>query len=119
MSIKSSGNIRGFYRRVYRLRIGISDQGDRSHGIQTDSFVEAAHSIALEIDRDVLIADCPDVTNDAAANLGLEGTRQFVGANLDPRQRGRGTGAGELVMPHAADSKTERAECVFGALDRA
>ena len=57
--------------------------------VETKTLIEAAHPIALEIDRDVLVTDGPDLADDPGANFRLERARQFVAGDLESGQRRR------------------------------
>ncbi|MDA1035864.1 MAG: hypothetical protein O3B65_03150 [Chloroflexi bacterium] len=79
--------------------------------IEADAFIEAAHPIPLQVDRDVVVAERTKLPDDALANVGLEGTRQFLATDLEPRE--------VVVMPDAAHPEAEITENAFRALDRA
>src|SRR4029434_2950698 len=98
-----------------RTDLGLRDRSDDTEG---NTFVEAAHPIALEIDRHVLIADGAQLTNEALADLGLERARQFVATDLEPGERPR-TAAGrtEILEPVAPHTEPHRPNRRFSALD--
>src|SRR5688500_15782795 len=83
----------------------------RLHRTEADSFIQAAHPISLQVDRDVLIANAGELANDPFADIRLERARQFVAADFESSK--------PIVMAHAADAETEGAERFFGALDHA
>ena len=66
-----------------RTDLGVRDLSDDTEG---NTFVEAAHPIALEIDSHVLVADARNSRTRALADLGLERARQFVATDLDAGQ---------------------------------
>ena len=78
---------------------------------ETDTFIQAAHPISLEVDRDVLIPDGAELLHDALPGLGLERPGNFARRQLNSREG--------LVVPHAADAKAEVAEHGFGSFDHA
>src|SRR5688572_22585567 len=83
----------------------------RLHRTEADTFIEAAHPISPQVDRDVLIADVRQLTDDLLPHAGLERARQLVDADLEAGQR--------VVMAHAAHPEAERPERRLGALDHA
>src|SRR4051812_23304444 len=78
-------------------------------GSELDTFIQATHTVTLKVDRDVLISDGAERTDDVIAGGGLEGAGDFLGAELQAREC--------VVMPDAADAEPEIAQHVFGALD--
>ena len=78
---------------------------------QEQPFVEASGAISTRIDRDVPIADRPDLADDGGGRRRGQRTRQFVAAELD---------TGEIVVvPHAADTEAEGSNRLLGTLDLA
>ena len=61
--------------------------GVSSGRAETDTFIQAAHPIPLQIDRDVLVADGAKLADDSFANVEIERPVQFVRAELDPCER--------------------------------
>src|SRR5687768_11496607 len=83
----------------------------RLHRTEADPFIQAAHPISLQVDRDVLIADVGQLADDLVPHVGLERARKLVASDLQTCK--------PIVMAHAAYAETERTEEVFGALDHA
>src|SRR5687768_13565833 len=83
----------------------------RLHRTEADPFIQAAHPISLQVDRDVLIADVGQLADDPLPHVGLERARQLVAADFQARET--------IVMAHAAHAEAERAERFLGALDHA
>src|SRR5688572_3492147 len=78
--------------------LGVSGSGRA----KADTFIEAAHPIPLQVDRDVLVAERAQLADDSLADLRVEGARQLVASDLEPRQR--------VVMADAADAEAEIAK---------
>src|SRR5258705_9700124 len=76
---------------------------------QDQSFVQAAHPVPARIDGDLPVAERLNRGHDTRGQVGLEGARQLVDADLHTRE--------VVVMAHAADAKPEIAQHAFGALD--
>src|SRR5438093_1635369 len=79
--------------------------------METDTLIQAAHPVTLQIDRHVLISDRTQLLHNTLAQPGLEGARQLVTSDFQAGER--------IVMPHAADTEAEVAQHVFGTLDHA
>src|SRR5262245_39329392 len=54
---------------------------------KSDTFIQAAHSIAPQIDGDVLIANGGQFPHDAIANFRLERTRELVAPDFQSSER--------------------------------
>ena len=83
--------------------------GGSQIGSQPDRLVQAAQPVALEIERDELIADLLERPHDRVAHLGLERARHLAGADLDPRDL--------VVMTDAAHAEAEPVEDLLRLLD--
>src|SRR3954470_10600879 len=78
---------------------------------ESETLIEAAHPVSLQIQGHVLIADRAKLARNGLRHLRIDRARQLVAPDLDPRQR--------LVMAHAADAEPELAQHGLGALDHA
>ena len=79
-------------------------------GSESERVVEAAETIAAQVDRDVLVAERPQLAVDGVGDVGLQRACHLVAPDLE---------AGDcVVMPHAADAEPEIAQDRLGALDR-
>src|SRR2546423_10584187 len=70
-----------------------------SRGPENDSFVQAAGAIALQIERDVLVADGFDRADDRRPPFLVERARHFIAPDLDAREG--------VMVTHAADAQTK------------
>src|SRR5690348_18443772 len=71
-------------------------------GAESETFIQAAHAIPLEVNRHVPVADGPYLAHETIADGGVERMRQFVLSDLEACQwRGlRAIGPSRLfVMP--------------------
>jgi len=79
--------------------------------MERKTLVEAAGTIALQIERHVPIAERLECSHHCGADLGIERTRHLVAGNFD---------AGHLlVMTDSIHAKAERTDRLLGQLDRA
>jgi hypothetical protein len=83
--------------------------GVSSGRAETDTFIQAAHPIPLQIDRDVLVADGAKLADDSSTKVGIERPVQFVRAELDTCER--------IVMANAAHAETKIPQGSFRTLD--
>ena len=86
-------------------RAGLAEQVMRTRdyrldGIQTDTFIEAAHPIPLKIDRDVLVADLPNLANDPRAKR----RDRALATSSSPAISSRASIAGDSVVLLAPSS---------------
>src|SRR3954468_4218020 len=86
-------------------RLGNSDWAE------SEAFIQAAHAVALQIDRDVCVADGLQPGEQPVADVRLDGARQLVDADLEAREL--------IVVPHAADAESEVVQHRLGLLDHA
>ena len=69
-------------------------------GSETDAFIQAAHPIPLQVDRDVLVANRAQLAHDPLAHFGIERARGISARpNLEPGQC--------VMMPHSAHAEAE------------
>src|SRR3954468_18911878 len=66
---------------------------------ESEAFIQAAHAVALQIDRHVCVADCFQPGEQPVADIRLQCPRQLVDANLEARE--------VIVVTHAADAEAK------------
>ena len=80
------GERRKVRREIQRRQIGqnrLAKRATRSDRTEADTFIQAAHPIPLQVDRDVLVADRAQLADDPIAHVGLERARHLVAAELE------------------------------------
>ena len=89
----------------------VSQDGTRSRRAQQQPSFRLPDAVALQIDRDVAVADRLQLRGRSAPTVsGSSARAHFVAADLDAREL--------VVMPDAADAEAEAAQRLLGALDR-
>src|SRR3954470_23836212 len=66
---------------------------------ESEAFIQAAHAVALQIDRDVCVADGLQPGEQPVADIRLKCARQLVETDLEAREL--------IVVPHAADAESK------------
>src|SRR5687768_11520141 len=76
---------------------------------EDEAFVQAARAVSPRVDRHRLVTRSLQLADDRTMHLGFERTLEIFARQLDARRR--------VVMPHAADAKSERVQRFFPTLD--
>src|SRR5688572_29506337 len=104
----SDGANEGRWAAAYAAAISSATRSGRA---KTDTFIQAAHPIPLQVDRDVRVAERAQLADDPLAHIRIERARHLVDAELEARKclPRRSLRRRRVVMPDAAHTETELA----------